>query len=177
MSKLQLRKHLRTMTADDLAALVLEVYDARKEAKEYLEYYLNPDINAKYAAAMETVVKELSRVVRRKYAPRMSKIKGAVKLFRTYGPDEEMMCRMLTEIFELMCAAVRTHFISVAFVTGCATHLRDTVREIDRSALTGIYFPRLTAAVDSVQGDYYDSRQFRESMREAIETTAGQCGI
>ena len=47
MSKATVKKLLRSMSKEDIIEMVIEMYDARKEAKEYLEYYANPDENGK----------------------------------------------------------------------------------------------------------------------------------
>ena len=39
MSKTTIKKLLQSMTKDEIIGLVLELYSAKKEAKEYLEYY------------------------------------------------------------------------------------------------------------------------------------------
>ena len=43
MSKIQLKKHLAALTKEEVIALVLNLYDVKKEAKEYLEFIVNPD--------------------------------------------------------------------------------------------------------------------------------------
>ena len=43
MSKIQLKKHLAALTKEEVIALVLNIYDVKKEAKEYLEFIVNPD--------------------------------------------------------------------------------------------------------------------------------------
>lgn len=43
MSRTQLKKHLTALTKEQIIEVMLELYDARKEAKEYLEFYLNPN--------------------------------------------------------------------------------------------------------------------------------------
>lgn len=43
MSKVALKKYLNTLQKGEIIEMVLDLYDARKKAKEYLEYYLNPD--------------------------------------------------------------------------------------------------------------------------------------
>ena len=43
MSKVALKKYLNTLQKGEIVEMVLDLYDARKEAKEYLEYFLNPD--------------------------------------------------------------------------------------------------------------------------------------
>ena len=47
MSKAQLKKHLSALTKEQIIEVILELYDARKEAKEYLEFYLNPNEDEK----------------------------------------------------------------------------------------------------------------------------------
>ena len=47
MSKIALKKYLGTLEKSEVIDVVLDLYDARKEAKEYLEYFLNPDEKAK----------------------------------------------------------------------------------------------------------------------------------
>ena len=46
MSKAKLKKHLLSLTKEQITDIVLELYDARKEAKDYLEFYLAQDCNA-----------------------------------------------------------------------------------------------------------------------------------
>lgn len=43
MSKTQLKKFLNTLNHDQITEMVLELYAARKEAKDYLDYFMNPD--------------------------------------------------------------------------------------------------------------------------------------
>ena len=47
MSKATLKKYLGSLDKSEVIDVVLDLYDARKEAKEYLEYFLNPDETAK----------------------------------------------------------------------------------------------------------------------------------
>ena len=46
MSKAKLKKYLQTLSKEQVIEVMLELYDARKEAKDYLEFYLTPDSNA-----------------------------------------------------------------------------------------------------------------------------------
>ena len=47
MSKSTIKKLLQSMTKEDIIEMVLELYSARKEAKEYLEFYASPDEKGK----------------------------------------------------------------------------------------------------------------------------------
>ena len=43
MSKSQLKKILQSMDKSEIITLVLEMYDAKKEIKGYLDYMANPN--------------------------------------------------------------------------------------------------------------------------------------
>lgn len=43
MSKAKLKRALAALDKEELITMVTELYDARKEAKEYLEYWIDPD--------------------------------------------------------------------------------------------------------------------------------------
>ncbi len=47
MTKAQLKKHLQKLPKEQVIEVILELYDARKEAKEYLDFYTNPNEDAK----------------------------------------------------------------------------------------------------------------------------------
>ena len=51
MSKTALKKALAGMDAAQLTELITDLYEARSEAKEYLDFYINPDIDKKMAKA------------------------------------------------------------------------------------------------------------------------------
>lgn len=43
MSKAKLKKYLQSLPQEHLVQVILDLYDARKEAKEYLEFFMDPD--------------------------------------------------------------------------------------------------------------------------------------
>lgn len=48
MSKTQLKKHLESLDKSKLITMILDLYDSRKEVKEYFEYQLNPNEEASF---------------------------------------------------------------------------------------------------------------------------------
>ena len=46
------------MTKDEIIAMVLELYSARKEAKDYLEFYAEPDEQGKLEEYKDTIREE-----------------------------------------------------------------------------------------------------------------------
>ena len=67
MSKAQLKKQLKTLEKDEIIEMVMELYDARKEAKEYLEFYLNPNEKANWTNTKKSLkTNSILRAVNRK---------------------------------------------------------------------------------------------------------------
>lgn len=57
MSKASLKKYLSSLDKDQLLQVILDLYDARKDAREYLEFFLNPDSESAYEKARESLYK------------------------------------------------------------------------------------------------------------------------
>ncbi|MBD5291471.1 MAG: hypothetical protein HDS24_05300 [Bacteroides sp.] len=57
MSKAKLKKTLSTMPAESLVTLICEMYDSRREARDYLEYWLEPNPDKALEEYKETVHK------------------------------------------------------------------------------------------------------------------------
>lgn len=57
MSKTKLKKYLQTLTQEQIIEVMMDLYEARKDAKEYLEFFMNPDAKA----ALEKAKKDVFR--------------------------------------------------------------------------------------------------------------------
>ncbi|MDE5975763.1 MAG: hypothetical protein K2M10_01935 [Muribaculaceae bacterium] len=57
MSKTKLKKYLQNLTHDQIMEVVLDLYDARKDAKEYLEFFMNPDVKAELEKTKKSVLR------------------------------------------------------------------------------------------------------------------------
>jgi len=58
MSKTELKKHLQSLTKEQMIDQVLKIYDNCKPAKEYLEYLLNPDEKGQFEKYKAIVINE-----------------------------------------------------------------------------------------------------------------------
>ena len=73
MSKAKLKKYLQTLSKEQIIEVMLELYDARKEAKEYLEFYLAPDSNAE--------LEKCKKAIRQEFFPKNHHSPNAEKSF------------------------------------------------------------------------------------------------
>ena len=108
MSKTELKKYLKTLSADELVDVILEAYDARKQTKEYFEYYLNPDEKAQVAKINELITKEFYPL-RGKRKCRVSGIKKAIKEFEKLYPDPSCIVEVKLN-FVMACVYVMSTY-------------------------------------------------------------------
>lgn len=85
MSKAALRKELVKMSQEQLVTLILDLYSARPQAKEYFEFFLNPDEKELYDKYVKIVEKEVYCPSAECYAPE-SRI--SMHTSRTLRPSE-----------------------------------------------------------------------------------------
>ena len=100
MSKIKLKKELQNMSREQLLDIILNVYDARKEAREYFKFFLNPDSDAlleKYCAMIQKEVMRAKRGNRAKF--RISVIKGLIKNFQSFDSGPEYVLRLISFAF------------------------------------------------------------------------------
>ncbi len=115
MSKAALRKELAAFDAEQLRELVLNVYDASKEAKAYLEFFLNPDAEALLQKKVEEINKELRRTKRGSYSKaRVSVIRKSIKEVESYGVGYSYVAK-------LMSTAIQLYMVNEKFVYYTAT--------------------------------------------------------
>ncbi|MFR9165112.1 MAG: DUF6155 family protein [Dysgonomonas sp.] len=60
MSKLQLKRLLNSMDKSEIISFVLEMYDNKKEIKEYLDYYVSPNEKEKFEKYKKIIQAEYS---------------------------------------------------------------------------------------------------------------------
>ncbi|MDD3322897.1 MAG: DUF6155 family protein [Paludibacter sp.] len=104
MSKSALKKHLQSLTKEQLIEIVLETYDNIKPAKEYFEYYLNPNDKEMYFKFKAIIVNEF--YPKGKYAEpktRFSVAKKAISDYRSLKPSPELLGDLMFTLAEMSC--------------------------------------------------------------------------
>lgn len=99
MSKTSLKKLLNEMDRDQLAEVILELYDARKDAREYLEYFVSPNEKAMLEKYKAVILKEFFPAKGRIRA-RTSVCKKAIKEFTTLHPSPVFIAELKLYLVE-----------------------------------------------------------------------------
>ncbi len=104
MSKSKLKALLSSMEKDEIIKMVLEMYSARKEAKEYLDFYAEPDEVSK--------LEEYKNIIQEEFYPskstrepkiRFSVCRKAISDFKKLHPSNDMLAELMVFYMETAC--------------------------------------------------------------------------
>lgn len=100
MSKASVKKALSRLDRDALRELLLELYTSRREARDYLEFWVNPDMNNELEQTKLRVRKIFftSATARRK--PDLTELKTLLRNFESLCPDPEHLIDLLLTVPE-----------------------------------------------------------------------------
>ncbi|MDE7437405.1 MAG: hypothetical protein K2M93_02885 [Muribaculaceae bacterium] len=115
MSKAALKKAIKDMEKDSLGEIILELYESRPEAKEYLEFWLNPDAESELQKYRKKVFKIffISEGKPRK-SPSLAELKKLTKYFQSLGVESEKNADLMLYTLETFCnwLSLRRHVVS-----------------------------------------------------------------
>lgn len=101
MSKATLKKALSSMTKEEIIESICELYDSRREAKDYLEYWINPNPDEALEKYKETVDKMFFfSSGKNRSQPAANDLKRLVKYFSSLVFDSEKTSDLLLHIAE-----------------------------------------------------------------------------
>lgn len=112
------------MTKEQLEELLLELYDIRKEAREYLDYWADPDP----AKALEKAEKEVRRVfyssmTNPRRRPSLTDLNLIVKHFMTLALDTELTSEFLLYVAETQCEWLERRWRRLTYRTSILKNL------------------------------------------------------
>ena len=89
MSKSQVKKLLTGMSKEDVINVVLELYDARKAAREYLDYFVNLNETGELEKFKKIVLKEFDDDLSRNPQCRFSVCRKTLSDFKKLAPSAD----------------------------------------------------------------------------------------
>ena len=100
MSKSTIKKLLQSMKKEDIIEMVLDLYSARKEAKEYLEFYAEPDEKGKLEEYKAIIQEEFYPKRRREPQTRFSVCRKAIANFKKLKPSADALAELMVSYME-----------------------------------------------------------------------------
>lgn len=102
MSKTEVKKYIKSLERSSLEELVLDLYSARKEAKDYLEYVIKPNDEVK--------LKEYRQIIKNEFFPnrgeaklRFAVCRKAVREYKSLDPAPEFLADLMLYVPECAC--------------------------------------------------------------------------
>lgn len=169
MSKTTLKKQLALMTAGQIAELVLDLYAARPEAKEYLDFYVQPDIDKRLERAKSNIKKEINRTSRGRNRARITRVRRIVKDISSLNPGTEHVAEIMVYAIETMCAAGSEQWIKETTQRATARMLAEALQTADSAGMLDIYLPRLREAVEGMKSSWFRSNEFKSLLKDALD--------
>ena len=177
MSKTSLRKELATFTSEQLVEVILSAYDSSKEAKDYFEFFLNPDADALLDKKADIIARELNRSRRGTCKGRISLIRKAIKEFEAYGTGPEKTAQLMAGAIRMLVGQYRYLNYSEALLKGTFRLVHDYIVYADRNAMLQPALESLRAVIDDRNlGTAQMRDRIRRVMTDTIEEIAGTKG-
>ncbi|MFA5328765.1 MAG: DUF6155 family protein [Prolixibacteraceae bacterium] len=137
MSKTELKKHLLSLTKEQVIEMVLVLYDTYKPAKEYFEYYLNPDEKGQFGKYKSIIIKEFySKSISGIGKMRFSVAKKAIADFRSLNPSPELLGDLMITLPETACEFTSDYGdMSEQFYASAATNFEMALKFLQKHNL------------------------------------------
>lgn len=167
MSKAALKKELATFTREQLVEVALNAYDSSKEAKDYFEFFLNPDVDKLREKKTDIIARELNRSKWGYSKGRISVVKRAIKDFAAYGVSQEDVLRLMLDAVTMLMGQYRYVNYSEPLLKGTYTLVSDYIRAANKALRLEDAMRRLDALC--TRTDFSTS-----GMRDAVRRTAAR---
>lgn len=168
MSRTQLKKELQNLDKSGIIQVILDLYSARKEAKEYLDFFINPDVDKKMEKNRAAILKELSRGVRWRSKARISVLRGIIRDFASLDPGSDHVAELMVFTVVATIDACTSRQMSATMLNGLRQLTINTVEYLNAHELLPKYLPRLKKAFEALPSRY----TIREYLHEALTECA-----
>ena len=162
MSKTALRKELLTFTGEQLVEVILNAYDSSKEAKEYFEFFLNPDVDALFEKKIDIIANEINRTKRGYSKARISRIRAAIKSFAAFGVGAEHTALLMYQTIRMLVGMYPYRYYSDALLNGTYKLVTDYIVFANDNGF-------LQAAIANLNGMTGETDLGTAGMRERIK--------
>lgn len=161
------------MTKEDIIEMVLDLYSARKEAKEYLEFYAKPDEKGKLEEYKAKIQDEFYPKRRREPQTRFSVCRKALADFKKLKPSADALAELMVSYMEW---ATKFTFdygdMWEQYYDSVESNFDKTVKHIVLNNLWSKYDKRLQQCVKWSEGNGYGFADAIASMYEEAQSIA-----
>lgn len=152
MTKAKLKKHLQMLPKEQIIELFLKLYDARKEAKEYLDFYLMPNSMAEVEKYKKAIRQEFFPDRGFSEKPSFAKCRKVISDFQKLKPDPHCVADLMLFYIEQGCEySVTFGDMWEQYYTTLENNFEKAVRVIAQNGLVLDYYKRIENLLDNAQ--------------------------
>lgn len=159
------------MTAEQLSELILDLYSAKAEAKEYLDFFVSPDIDKKLDKAKTAITKEVYRQSRGRNRSRPTRIRRMIKDLASLDPGAEHVAELMVYAIEVLCTVGADQLMKPASNSAYCKMLNDAVIYVDSAGYARVFIPRLEKAIADLKSLPRINNEFKSAMTEQLLTS------
>lgn len=166
MSKTALKKEIQDFTADQLRELLLDVYRVSPEARGYLDFFVDPDVDALTEKYKGLLAKELQRAKRGTSKARISHLRKALKTYASYNPGADHVLDLMTWTWVALMRVAYSRYVTDTLGKGIDGMLTWILETADREEL----FDRtLTDIINIIDHAEDISKPTRKRMHDLVQ--------
>ena len=148
MSKAQLKKYIQGLDREHLEEFILDVYSDVKPAKEYLDFFLNPDVNKVVDKTQRAIYSKVFRpngdpVLKLKF----TKINDIMKDFTAKVRDPHIVADMMVYLLTLLCNYGSKYYHSESFVRSLVANFGRLSKWLVSSGLENEYKDKMSSLI------------------------------
>lgn len=171
MTKLAVKKAISQFTPEQLRGLILDVYTKYKDAKEFLDFFAEPDIEKTTERYRDALNKEIYRIHHRQQSPRISVIKRILKNFSNLEPGFEAETTLRLEVLHRLTEVVRANRTAYreTLFTGIARFAVETCVFLERNGVIEEHIASIKKWVEDTRSDKSWLNALYNCLNSAIE--------
>ena len=148
MSKSQVKKLLSIMSKEEVINVVMELYDARKEARDYLDYYANPDESNELEKFKMIVLKEFGDDGKHFPQCRFSVCRKALSDFKKLAPSSDTLAEAMVFYVERVYEfSFNAGDLWEQYYDSAISNFRSTLKFLVKNGLLESMMPRIVQIV------------------------------
>ncbi len=150
MSKTKLKKHLLTLTKEQLIDLMLDLYSASKEANKWLEFYLEPNFEAELQKYKKAIHKQFFGSI--ESYPSFRECNKLVSSFQKLVSDPLTVADLLLYYVEQGCEFTEEYGdCDSEFYTALEINFYKAIKFMAKNGLLSKFAPRIKKMIKSVK--------------------------
>lgn len=164
MSKSKLKKYIDGLTAEQVGEILLQVYESSKEAKGWLDFYLDPDIEALSEKYRKQIHLKCYGRTGRARRPKMRDCNQMIKTFSRIVQDPtpigDLMLYFMEEITRVAALKGSNSESYIRTLTG---QFKKTIEYLESAGLLEYNMPRIRKIIGIAEkGNSWLARQYTD---------------